>query len=627
MLDKCLRLSELVEFEEIILSDWGPSTPTEMNTTLLRQKISTLLVVVLVISINCRINCSTIDDGEEIIIPAKLRSSIDTLNYFHGLLPEQVGLAEKCKKYAVLLSMIDSVGLLYVTTVEKLSALPEDIISRHHQKMSPKTLSILFMSAIDKYRTSGIAPPFLDLIECLKQINESIAEKYLDDRQLETIIHIYQQVLKSPNKQVDLNDFNLSVFHKAFQVNLRSILRGHLGGRMFDHGREPTQPSKGVQSTDARCSLPSDDRCNVSNAESSSSMNSLNRAQSKYRRSRSQREQGRVLQLLQDEQLQLETDSTESVPDPLAKKRRGRPPVVDEKELEERRIRRRLQARIRDRRRRLGDPVRYREERRLRQQRKRIIHAPDAPKSGEQGAERNEQLGRLELKQLQSQLQVHLIKRQKLNQPQPDRYLATRRLPDPMSSSIVSAIEMTSPPVQLVASPVPREQERQQLGMQPERVPITDELFPGAAPDRHSSDNPSHPFHRPHENDWPDHNRLSSQHVFDAPTPALSAQSEKTLADASPHQALLPVVSPHVFPSLPSDHIDSVQNQTRTGVESENVFTPVPFQSEEHEAHGNRLGAGSQEDYSNELSFDIEAILRTPDVGNSLFKSDAGEFW
>lgn len=109
------------------------------------------------------------------------------------------------------------------------------------------------MSAIDNYRTSQLVPPVLDLIECLKQIDVPLVEKYLDNDELKMTIYLYQQALDSPFKHIDLDNFDLDKFHTALRVNLRAILRGHLKCERYITNRELLHSLK---TPDAPVSLP-----------------------------------------------------------------------------------------------------------------------------------------------------------------------------------------------------------------------------------------------------------------------------------------------------------------------------------------------------------------------------------
>lgn len=189
-----------------------------------------LVTVSVIVSIDHGIKCTADDDVMKAGSPKKTKSIPRTLNYFDKLLPKDISLEDKCKRYAVVISMSESGGLFYATTIEKISALPEDVVNKHYKELGPKKLSALYMSAVDKYRTSHLAPPFLDLIECLTRIDEPLIAKYLDNEELKTTIFLYRQALNSPDKRIDLSNFDLNNFHITYQINLKTILGDHLKG-------------------------------------------------------------------------------------------------------------------------------------------------------------------------------------------------------------------------------------------------------------------------------------------------------------------------------------------------------------------------------------------------------------
>lgn len=542
-----------------------------------------LLTAALATSIDHCIEGTSTDIPQKARLLIRSKSIPEALNYFYKSLMDEVG-SERCKKYAAVLSTTAKNGLLYESTIEQLLSVPPDIIDKHYERMGPKRVSALFMSAVDKYRTSQLAPPVLDLIECLKQINDPMVEKYLNNDQLKTIIYLYQQALKSPMKKINLDIFDLTRFDIWFIENLRTMMKTHL-----EDGINSTSHVQSSGVTDARISslghnLSTTIDLSIDGPVSSSAQQEqrpIALARQRFQTNQ-KKEHRRILRVLQAEQLSPpEMDSSEpaatsisgSETNRLAETRRrlGRPPVTDARELEARRQRKRTRERNRARKRRQEDPFRYREQERLRKQRQRLLKPPELSKlerESQQRAQRRrrekqraqrqerqrqryeaekERLRSLERQMVESHLQQvqQLEQRQDQSQSQPQQQEGEQGVelniaghlppniwwsglgPVPQLAALPAPFAPNQPPQKLLQQihneqqeqlQVQQQQQEQQqrLSMPHHQVSACDKLFPrpGSATTQQLLDSPPHSIPLTDEDEWQHHLQQPWQQVI-----------------------------------------------------------------------------------------------------------------
>lgn len=161
------------------------------------------------------------------------------LNYIHDSLPGNTPLEEKCQRYAVLLSMSATLGVPYELSVSKLIMLDGYSLNLQYQKIDADDMSSFYMSAIDRYRITQLAPPFLEIIECLRMIDKPFVKVYLSNDELKIIVDLYKMVLGMPVTMVNLSGADLRTFHPSFQKTLRQLFQGHLN---FDHTDDLPEP-------------------------------------------------------------------------------------------------------------------------------------------------------------------------------------------------------------------------------------------------------------------------------------------------------------------------------------------------------------------------------------------------
>lgn len=197
-----------------------------------RSKCCVVTFLAFVILINQYLDCSPPVDDDLYTESRRFRDVPRALNFIHELLTDHVPLVEKCKRYAVLLAMAAATGLPHEQTVRELIALDDRHLDIHYQAIDVNSLSSLYMCATERYRVNKLAPPFLEILQCLESINNPAVKVYLDDPELKTIVNIYRRVLGLNDTETDLEGLDMSMFHPAFVTNLRLLFGALLD---FDH--------------------------------------------------------------------------------------------------------------------------------------------------------------------------------------------------------------------------------------------------------------------------------------------------------------------------------------------------------------------------------------------------------
>lgn len=149
------------------------------------------------------------------------------LNYMYGYLPEFMPMEEKCKRYAVLASCTPN-GLPYESTVKEIVMMHNNILNRHYRELEPDKLILLYSTTIDRYRVTQLAPPFIDLIECLKNIDIPEATEYAFDEELVLLLDIYKRILGRTDTVLELEKLDLFKFPQAFFAALNQLFKGFI---------------------------------------------------------------------------------------------------------------------------------------------------------------------------------------------------------------------------------------------------------------------------------------------------------------------------------------------------------------------------------------------------------------
>lgn len=428
-----------------------------MKMNLLAQ-ISHSITIALVVSTSCCIECIPTDSREKTESLVRCKSIPEMLNYLYRLLGDHLSVSEKCKRYALILSITASGLSLFEPTIDHLSALTQETVDEHYSKMGAKRLSALYMSAIDRYRTSQLGPPFLELIECLRQLDGRVLDKYLDDKELQMIIYLYRQALESTDKRIDLDEFDLGQLSSAFRASLNQILRGHLKSRLCIASREVRQTFENLTST--RTELPmaieSNQGADASDTGPSPSVHlpQKGRKISDTLRIKKnlQRAQLRLSKLLQGAtEQQGSPELTASIEYSKALRRR-KPRKADEWDLEKRRRRKLVRDKERSRKLRQENPDHYRELARLGQRRRRLLESTDLDSPEEVRQERQKQLRQRRLEQ-QAHYRSHLkhVQRQQQDlQAQIEQFVSGRLSPNMLTwPELDPLVSYTHPQLQL----------------------------------------------------------------------------------------------------------------------------------------------------------------------------------
>lgn len=197
--------------------------------------------------------CSPIlykDDGR--FSPIECNDITDSLNHLHESLSDHIPLEEKCKKYAVLSSM-SSRGRPPNKVLSEYMRFNDQTVNEAFARLTSKNaLPALYMSTIDSYRAaSHLGPPFLELIDCLREIDQPYISAYLNDPELVLIVKLYKIVLRSPAIKIDLRHNELSHFSPAFRTSLSNLFRGNL----LDNLILDEDPNSGLQQSALQSTL------------------------------------------------------------------------------------------------------------------------------------------------------------------------------------------------------------------------------------------------------------------------------------------------------------------------------------------------------------------------------------
>lgn len=152
------------------------------------------------------------------------------INYMHyRYLPGSISREERCKRYAVFADIALSQRFPFEETVREVAMMEADNLDRHYDAMHIDRIIYVLMSAIDRYRVTKLLPQFIELIECLEQIEAPAIKTYLNNSELVLILDLYKQVLGLPCKMIDIKSVDLTKFRKAFWKTLRNLF-----GEYFD---------------------------------------------------------------------------------------------------------------------------------------------------------------------------------------------------------------------------------------------------------------------------------------------------------------------------------------------------------------------------------------------------------
>lgn len=150
------------------------------------------------------------------------------VSYIHASLPPETPLEDKCKRYAVILSHCSGTTVPHEADAMRVSTLDNTQLDREFQQIPTEKLMESYMCAIEGYRIRQLEPPFLELIECLDQVDSSEAMTYLENAELIMISDLYKLVLESPETKINLDCMDLSTFRPTFRANLENLFHANI---------------------------------------------------------------------------------------------------------------------------------------------------------------------------------------------------------------------------------------------------------------------------------------------------------------------------------------------------------------------------------------------------------------
>lgn len=179
--------------------------------------------------LSCNISCSPMYDIKDDEVSSNHHGIPGALNDLHRDLPDQIITESKCKMYAVLLSLIDPRGRNHRPIVSNVLSMNTEELEKRYGKLSRNKVVELYMVAVDSYRSaSTLGKPLVELVECMRQINDPIAYMFTHNPELVLILNLYRQILADPAYKINLGLINLRLFQPAFIESLKRIFNKHL---------------------------------------------------------------------------------------------------------------------------------------------------------------------------------------------------------------------------------------------------------------------------------------------------------------------------------------------------------------------------------------------------------------
>lgn len=171
---------------------------------------------------------------------AQICAAINRLHRYH---PGYMTNEEMCQRYTVLLSLTNGVpneAYAYWVQIMEKSTLEE-----HYEKVDLHNKSLLMMAAVDRFRVTKLAPAFIDLVDCIREIDTPSTKAYTENEEIVVIEDLYKQVLGLPNKKIDLRTLNMKKHHPTFRATLGNLFREYFDiDSLFDTSLAPAKDNK-----------------------------------------------------------------------------------------------------------------------------------------------------------------------------------------------------------------------------------------------------------------------------------------------------------------------------------------------------------------------------------------------
>lgn len=156
------------------------------------------------------------------ILAERFQDVSRAINYMHKYLPSDMTMDEKCKRYAVLSTKPISEKLPH-ETVTNVIKMNNDDLDRYYNEIDVRRMIWNYMVAIDRYRVTQLAPPFIDIVECLRRIDTNEVRRYLSNPELLVILDLYKQALGLPDTTIDIRGLNFTKFHHSFRTTIENL--------------------------------------------------------------------------------------------------------------------------------------------------------------------------------------------------------------------------------------------------------------------------------------------------------------------------------------------------------------------------------------------------------------------
>lgn len=180
------------------------------------------------LSIRIDIECSPLHFDYRLV--GKCHDIPEAVNFLNQSLPVGMPLEERCKRYALLSQIHRQRRLPSRLEIFRLSELPAADVDIRFQAIDDRQLSDFYMTAIDGYRAMELAPPVIELYECLRMFDTSYGAMYLKNPELSFTVDLYRRVLESPDGKIDLDLVELRNFYPAFQERIRYLFKDYIRG-------------------------------------------------------------------------------------------------------------------------------------------------------------------------------------------------------------------------------------------------------------------------------------------------------------------------------------------------------------------------------------------------------------
>lgn len=202
---------------------------TLQNMDLPRCKCLSIVLVFLSALAISNIDSGEIDERNFLLLESgRFKDISSAINFIHGILPSESPIEQRCIRYAILLDIGLDERSPFKHTVIEIAMKDDDGLGKQYGKISIDRLIYAYMSAIDRYRVTRLAPPFIDLVECLRRIDRPVAKAYLNNQELVVILDLYRQILGLNGTEIDIKSLDLTKFRHTFCSTLRCLFREYL---------------------------------------------------------------------------------------------------------------------------------------------------------------------------------------------------------------------------------------------------------------------------------------------------------------------------------------------------------------------------------------------------------------